>query len=62
MAADPFNSGIIDDLTFALNQEIHLIVCDPDEVDRLLGEYYPKNESTLDDLLGAGARPVRRLR
>ena len=54
LAADPFNSGIIDDLTFALNQEIHLIVCDPDEVDRLLGEYYPKNESTLDDLLGAG--------
>ena len=54
LAADPFNSGIIDDLTFALNQEIHLIVCDPDEVDRLLGEYYPKIESTLDDLLGAG--------
>ena len=54
LAADPFNSGIIDDLTFALNQEIHLIVSDPDEVDRLLGEYYPKNESTLDDLLGAG--------
>ena len=54
LAADPFNSGIIDDLTFALNQEIHLIVCDPDEVNRLLAQYYPKNESTLDDLLGEG--------
>ena len=52
LAADPFNSSIIDDLTFALNQEIHLIVCDPDEVNRLVQEYYPKNESTLDDLLG----------
>ena len=51
LAADPFNSGIIDDLTFALNQEIHLIVCDPDEVTRLLEEFYPKNVSTLDDLL-----------
>jgi type IV pilus assembly protein PilB len=54
LAADPFNSGIIDDLTFALNQEIHLIVCDPEEVARLLEKYYPKNESTLDDLLGGG--------
>ena len=53
LAADPFNSSIIDDLTFALNQEIHLIVCDPDEVNRLVQEYYPKNESTLDDLLGS---------
>lgn len=35
LASDPFNSGIIDDLTFALNQEIHLVVCDPDEVTRL---------------------------
>ena len=41
LAADPFNSSIIDDLTFALNQEIHLIVCDPDEVNRLVQEYYP---------------------
>ena len=29
LAADPFNSSIIDDLTFALDLEIHLIVCDP---------------------------------
>ena len=50
LASDPFNSGIIDDLTFALNQEIHLVVCDPDEVTRLLEKYYPKQESTLDDI------------
>ena len=52
LAADPFNSSIIDDLTFALNHEIHLIVCDPSEVTRLLEEYYPRQESTFDDLLG----------
>ena len=50
LASDPFNSGIIDDLTFALNQEIDLVVCDPDEVTRLLEKYYPKQESTLDDI------------
>ena len=52
LAADPFNSSIIDDLTFALNHEIYLIVCDPSEVTRLLEEYYPRQESTFDDLLG----------
>ena len=33
LASDPFNSGIIDDLTFALNLEIYLVVCDPIEVE-----------------------------
>ncbi len=52
LAADPFNSSIIDDLTFALDLEIHLIVCDPDYVENLLDTHYPKEESTMDDLLG----------
>ena len=52
LAADPFNSSIIDDLTFALDLEIHLIVCDPGYVENLLDTYYPKEESTMDDLLG----------
>ena len=29
LAADPFNSGIIDDLTFALYFYLHFFVCDP---------------------------------
>ena len=41
-------------IDFALNQEIHLVVCDPEEVDRLLEKYYPKNESTLDDCSRVG--------
>ena len=52
LAADPFNSAIIDDLTFALNLEIQLVVCDPDYVAQLLDVHYPQEESSLDDLLG----------
>ena len=52
LAADPFNSAIIDDLTFALNLEIYLIVCDPVYLDQLLDQHYAKEESTLSDLLG----------
>ena len=52
LAADPFNSAIIDDLTFALNLEIHLIVCDPAYLEELLEKHYSKDESTLSDLLG----------
>ncbi|MBP52045.1 MAG: pilus assembly protein PilB [Opitutae bacterium] len=52
LAADPFNSSIIDDLTFALNLEIHLIVCDPDYVKELLEKYYPAQEGSMNDLLG----------
>ncbi len=52
LATDPFNSSIIDDLTFSLNLDIHLIVCDPSEIDRLIEKHYGKDESTLADLLG----------
>ena len=52
LAADPFNSSIIDDLTFSLNLDIRLIVCDPEEINRLIEQHYGKDESTLADLLG----------
>ena len=50
LAMDPFNSAIIDDLTFVLNLEIHLIVCDPDHVSELLEKYYGGDQSSLSDL------------
>ena len=46
------SGAIIDDLTFALDKEIHLIVCDPDYVQHLLDFYYKQEESSLNDLLG----------
>ena len=52
LSADPFNSAIIDDLTFALNLEIHLIVCDPEQVTVLLEKYYTRVEDSIQDLLG----------
>ena len=54
LAADPFNSSIIDDLTFVLNLEIFLVVCDPEHIEALLDHYYPAQESTIQDLLSDG--------
>jgi len=50
LALDPFNASIIDDLTFALNLEIFIVVCDPNEVSSLLDNHYGQNQSSLDDL------------
>ena len=36
LAKDPFNPSIIDDLTFTLNKDISIIVCDPDQLDPLM--------------------------
>ncbi len=52
LALDPFNSSIIDDLTFALNLEISIVVCDPVQVSALLDHYYGQEQSSMDDLLG----------
>ncbi len=52
LAADPFNSSIIDDLTFALDLEIFLVVCDPDHHRALVDHYYPSQENSIQDLLG----------
>jgi len=51
LATDPFNSQIIDDLTFALGRDIRLLVCDPLKVETLLKNHYPEEESNFDDLL-----------
>ncbi|MFH1497857.1 MAG: ATPase, T2SS/T4P/T4SS family [Verrucomicrobiota bacterium] len=51
LATDPFNSQIIDDLTFALGKDINLVVCDPDKVEALLKLHYGEDESSIDDLL-----------
>lgn len=52
LAKDPFNPSIIDDLTFTLNKDITIIVCDPDHVDALLLETYGEEDSSIDDILG----------
>ena len=52
LSIDPFNASIIDDLTFALNLEIHIVVCDPLTVSSLLDHHYSEDQSFMNDLLG----------
>jgi type IV pilus assembly protein PilB len=52
LAKDPFNAGIIDDLTFTLNKDIVLTVCDPEYFDTLLVNTYGEEDSSIDDILG----------
>jgi type IV pilus assembly protein PilB len=51
MAVDPFNSQIIDDLTFALGRDVRILVADPDRVEGLLKLHYGEDDATVDDLL-----------
>lgn len=52
LAKDPFNPSIIDDLTFTLNKDITIIVCDPEQIDTLLLDTYGEEDSSIDDILG----------
>ena len=51
LSADPFNSSIIDDLSFSLKMEIYLIVADPHHVEVLLENHYKQEENSLQDLI-----------
>ena len=51
LVTDPFNSQIIDDLTFALGKDVRMIVADPGRVDGLLKLHYGDDDATIDDLL-----------
>lgn len=52
LAQDPFNPAIIDDLTFTLNKDITIVVCDPEHIDSLLIATYGEEDSSIDDILG----------
>jgi type IV pilus assembly protein PilB len=52
LAQDPFNPAIIDDLTFTLNKDITIVVCDPGKIDSLLVATYGEEDSSIDDILG----------
>jgi type IV pilus assembly protein PilB len=52
LAQDPFNPAIIDDLTFTLNKDITIVVCNPEHIDSLLIETYGEEDSSIDDILG----------
>ena len=52
LAKDPFNPSIIDDLTFTLNKDIKVFVCNPDYLDDLITATYGEEDSSIDDILG----------
>lgn len=51
LTKDPFNSSIIDDLTFTLGQDIDLVIADPDVVESLVSSTYGDEDGSIDDLL-----------
>jgi type IV pilus assembly protein PilB len=51
LAQDPFNPAIIDDLTFTLNKDITIVVCNPEHIDSLLIATYGEEDSSIDDIL-----------
>jgi type IV pilus assembly protein PilB len=52
LACDPFNSSIIDDLTFTLNKDVTVVVGDPRDIQTLLVNTYGEEDSSIDDILG----------
>ena len=52
LAQDPFNPAIIDDLTFTLNKDITIVVCNPEHIDSLIIATYGEEDSSIDDILG----------
>ncbi|MBL4576298.1 MAG: Flp pilus assembly complex ATPase component TadA [Opitutaceae bacterium] len=51
LVTDPFNSQIVDDLTFALQRDVRLVVSNPEAVENLLKVHYGEEDGSIDDLL-----------
>jgi type IV pilus assembly protein PilB len=51
LTIDPFNSQIVDDLTFTLGRDVHLLVSDPARVEALIRQHYGEDEESLEELL-----------
>jgi len=53
LAADPFNTQVVDDLGFALGKEVRLVVADPDEVQEFIRRYHGPESGTVEELLSS---------
>lgn len=51
VALDPFNPQVVDDLTFALDMDIEIVVADPDAVQQLLQSVYGVEQASLEEVL-----------
>ena len=49
---DPLNAGIVEELRFVLDRDIHLVVADPDEISAMVKQMYGEEGSeSVDDLI-----------
>jgi general secretory pathway protein E len=51
LTVDPFNSQAVDDLTFALDRDVRLIVGDPARIESLVKQHYGEEDASLETLL-----------
>ncbi len=49
--ADPLNPAAVDELSFAVGKEVHLVVADPVQVEKLVRKFYPEEGEGVSDLL-----------
>jgi type IV pilus assembly protein PilB len=52
LAKDPFNPSIVDDLTFSLNKDVNLVVCDPALIEPIIDATYGEEDTSIDSILG----------
>lgn len=52
LAVDPFNSQLVNDLTFALERDVRLVVADPERVSSLIRQHYGEEEASLEQVVG----------
>ncbi|MEI6106387.1 MAG: GspE/PulE family protein [Opitutae bacterium] len=53
LALDPFNPGLVNDLTFILGRDVRLAVAEPAGIQRLLTQHYGEEPESLDSALDA---------
>jgi type IV pilus assembly protein PilB len=50
--SDPLNAGVVEELRFILDRDIHLVVADPDEIEAMVKQLYGEEGSeSVDDLI-----------
>ena len=53
LAVDPFNNSVVEDLSFALNRDITLLVSDPRAIRALIDQSYGRETTSVEDALDA---------
>lgn len=51
LSMDPFNNSVVEDLSFALNRDITLVVADPDQVAGLIDSVYGKESTSVEEVI-----------